>query len=108
MTVTRPVAVWIVPIAGGSGAAITWAQPTAPSSPGTSQVPRNTLPLLVLWGASRFALPFFQDMRTRHLSAYQTSGRTRYQIGSELLISISIQSPRRRGRAGSAEFQGRA
>src|SRR5262245_53353130 len=52
MTVTRPVAVWIVPIAWGGGAPITWAQPpTAPSSSGTSQVPRNTLPLPVLWGA---------------------------------------------------------
>src|SRR5262249_50139395 len=33
MTVTTPVAVWILPIAGGGGAPITWAQPPTASSP---------------------------------------------------------------------------
>src|SRR5262249_19986645 len=51
-TVTGPVAVWILPIAWGGGAPIIWAQPPiAPSSPGASQVSRNTRPLPVLWGA---------------------------------------------------------
>src|SRR5262245_9271379 len=53
MTVTTPVVVWIVPITGGGGAAIAWAQPpTTPSSPGTSQLPRNTL-LSLCFGVPR-------------------------------------------------------
>src|SRR5262249_4702899 len=65
VTVTGPVAVRILPIAGGGGAPVSWAQPPiAPASPGASQVSRNTRPLPVLWGAysseTRFLRILFQ------------------------------------------------
>src|SRR5215510_6238431 len=68
MTVTRPVAVWILPITRGGGAPISWAQPpTAPASPGASWVPRNTEPLPALRGVysseTRFLRILFRVMR---------------------------------------------
>ena len=67
MTVTRPVAVWTLPIAWGGGTPIAWAQPpTAPSSLRIADATEHATPPCAVGCLAMSRLLFFQDMRTSH------------------------------------------